>query len=227
MVVAEEMLKNLQAELKLFNMFNIFKKETTEKKDILVILDNGHGVETQGKRSPKWPDGSQLFEYEFNRDVVKLISEKLTQVGIKNIILVPELKDVPLQDRVNRANKLWKSTGKKCFGVSIHANAGKGTGWEVWTSVGKTKSDDIATIFWEEMKTEFPQQKMRLDTSDGDVDKESDFYILKKTNCPFILTENFFMDTYSDYKIISSQAGRQKIANAHVRAIKKVLMKLY
>ena len=31
-----------------------------------VIIDNGHGIDTKGKRSPKWADGSQLFEWEFN-----------------------------------------------------------------------------------------------------------------------------------------------------------------
>jgi N-acetylmuramoyl-L-alanine amidase len=36
----------------------------------LIILDSGHGADTPGKRSPKWPDGSQLFGYEFNRDVI-------------------------------------------------------------------------------------------------------------------------------------------------------------
>ena len=28
----------------------------------IVILDNGHGQETPGKRSPVWSDGKQLFE---------------------------------------------------------------------------------------------------------------------------------------------------------------------
>ena len=43
------------------------------------ILDNGHGgiidgeYQTPGKRSPKWEDGTQLFEGEFNRAVVKRI----------------------------------------------------------------------------------------------------------------------------------------------------------
>lgn len=32
-----------------------------------ILIDNGHGKETPGKRSPVWPDGSQLYEYEFNR----------------------------------------------------------------------------------------------------------------------------------------------------------------
>lgn len=39
----------------------------------MVILDAGHGYNTKGKRSPVWSDGSQLFEWEFNRDVVKRI----------------------------------------------------------------------------------------------------------------------------------------------------------
>ena len=40
------------------------------------LLDPGHGgiidgvYQTAGKRSPKFPDGSVLYEGEFNRDVV-------------------------------------------------------------------------------------------------------------------------------------------------------------
>ena len=207
---------------------NIFNKELIKsKKDIMIILDNGHGKETPGKRSPKWKDGSQLFEYEFNRDIVNRIAEKLQKLNISHFILVPEEKDISLTERANRANKINKQYKNKCFLISIHANAGGGTGWEVWTSVGTTKSDNIATVFWNEMKIEFPQQKMRLDTTDNDVDKESNFTILYKTNCPAILTENFFMDTEKDCKLIMSNAGRQKIANAHVRAIQKVIDTLY
>lgn len=209
------------------------KQNLSYKKDYLVILDNGHGKNTAGKRSPKWPDGSQFFEWEFNRDIVHRIAEQLEQAGIKYHILVPEEKDISLTERTNRANKLWKSTGKKCFLISIHANAaGNGSwmdakGWCVFTSKGKTKSDDIATYFWNEMKNEFPTHKMRLDMSDGDVDLEDNFTILYNTKCPAILTENFFMDNKDDCKLIMSNFGRQKIASAHVRAIKKVLMHLY
>lgn len=39
---------------------------------VKILLDNGHGYDTPGKRSPIWPDGSQLFEWEFNRDIVSL-----------------------------------------------------------------------------------------------------------------------------------------------------------
>lgn len=77
------------------------------------------------------------------------------------------------------------------------------------------------------MKKAFPLMKMRLDTSDGDVDKEKDWYIVYYTKMPFILVEDFFMDTYSDCKLIMSEEGRDKIADAHVKAIERVINELY
>lgn len=64
---------------------------------------------------------------------------------------------------------------------------------------------------------------MRSDYSDGDPDKEANFAILTKTTCPAILTENFFMDTEKDCRFIMSEDGRERIANMHVAAIKRVL----
>ena len=42
-----------------------------------IILENGHGSQTPGKRSPIWGDGSQLLEWEFNRDIVRRIAAML------------------------------------------------------------------------------------------------------------------------------------------------------
>jgi len=185
----------------------------------LIILDNGHGSDTAGKRSPVWEDGSQLFEYEFNRDIVKRISVLLNDAGIPHCVLVPELTDISLETRVRRANALYNELGKNACLISIHANAGGGTGWECYTSVGKTKSDEYATIICRQFEKDFPEWKMRFDNSDGDPDKESPFYILKNTNCPAILTENFFMDTEKDCRFIMSEEGRDRIARAHADAI--------
>lgn len=189
------------------------------------ILDNGHGgmikgvYQTPGKRSPKWPDGRQLFEGEFNRDVVNRISEQLTQLGIEHTVLVPSQNDIPLGNRVNLANAIHNKKGNTVL-VSVHANAGGGSGYEVYTSVGETKADKFATVFFNEMKKLFPNQKFRTDTFDGDVDKEAQFFILKRSWMPAILTENFFMDTLDpDCEILMSNKGRQLIADAHVNAI--------
>lgn len=185
-----------------------------------VILDNGHGVNTPGKRSPVWSDGKQLLEYQFNREIVKLISSNL---GENCIILVPEEIDISLSERCNRANNIYSKLNKNCFLLSIHANAGGGTGWECFTSKGKTKSDEMADIFYNEAKIAFPEFKMRSDTTDGDFDKEDSFTILTKTQCPAILTENFFMDTESDCRFIMSVEGKERIAEMHIKAINKIL----
>ena len=190
-----------------------------------IILDNGHGVNTPGKRSPKWEDGTQLFEYEFNRDIVKRIAAMLAKDKINVIILVPESNDVSLQERCNRTNRIYKNSGNNAILISVHGNAGGGTGWECYTTVGKTKSDSIATILCEEAAAEFAKDgwKIRSDMSDGDPDKESQFYILKHTNCPAVLTENFFMDNLKDCRFMMSEEGKNRIARMHYKAIKRIL----
>lgn len=187
---------------------------------MLIILDNGHGVDTPGKRSPKWEDGTQLFEYEFNRDVAKRIQNKLAEFNIESILLVPEDEDISLSERCRRVNEIFTSRPDSIL-ISIHANAGGGTGWEAWTSVGNTLADHYATILYTTAAEWFPEWKIRMDYSDGDPDKESQFYILKHTKCPAILTENFFMDTKKDCDFILSNKGRDQIAKMHVAAILK------
>jgi len=103
-----------------------------------------------------------------------------------------------LQLRCKIVNELVKQY-KNCIYVSIHVNAaasdGKwhdATGWEVYTSVGKTKADKLATCLYNAAKLNLKDKKMRIDLSDGDPDKEAHLYVLKNTNCPAVLTENFF-----------------------------------
>jgi len=190
--------------------------------NILFILDPGHGEETAGKRSPVWPDGTQLFEWEFNRDIVTRISKALVLEGIYHILTTRSDYDMALSNRVRLANTSMEYSEHVIF-ISVHANAGGGTGWEVFTSKGNTDSDHYAQIFFDKMKAKFPEMRFRTDQSDGDDDKEENFYVLRKTNCPAVLTENFFMDTYEpDCKLIMSGDGRRQIAEAHVDAIKHI-----
>jgi len=191
-----------------------------------VIIDNGHGCDTKGKCSPKGmlsdnPEFVSLYEWEFNRDVVSRIVDLLMDGCVDYEIIVPEEEDISLRERVDRINKIY-AEDKSAWLVSVHANGGGGTGWEVFTSVGETKSDKIADIFGDEATKAFPRFRMRRDFADGDFDKEAHFYILKRTNCPAILTENFFMDKERDLEFIMSDDGRQRIAQMHYNAIVRV-----
>lgn len=192
---------------------------------MIVILDNGHGKETAGKRSPVWRDGSQLFEWEFSRDIVHRLADILDSWNLEYVRLVPEDVDISLKERCRRANVIHDRTGGKCFLVSIHANAGGGTGWECYTTPGTTDADRIATALCGSFEKEFGKRfKMRFDQSDGDPDKEAQFYILRHTKCPSVLTENFFMDNETDCRLLLSDEGRQRIALAHYKAIKQFLL---
>lgn len=194
-------------------------------KQKVIILDGGHGVDCAGKRSPIWGDGSQLLEWEFNRDIVRRIAAMLKAEGIKFEILVPEDNDVSLPERCRRANVIHADCGNNAVLFSVHGNAGGGTGWECYTSVGQTKADAIATVLCEEAEKEFAPDgwKMRFDYIDGDPDKESQFYILKHTVCPAVLSENFFMDTEKDCRFMMTDAGRERIAKVHYNTIKRIL----
>ena len=199
-----------------------------------VLLDNGHAKSTPGKRSPKFPDGRQFFEYEFSRDIVKRISNELTKLNINYKIVTPEVDtDIALSTRANRVNRYCEKLGKNnCLLISVHANAsGNGKdwmntrGWSIWTTKGKTKSDEYADIFYKEAEKLLPLNGMTLrkDTSDGDYDYESNFTILQKSWCPAILTENLFQDNKTDCEFLMSDKGRDIITQIHVNAIKKIV----
>ena len=192
------------------------------------LLDPGHGgldengkYVTPGKRSPVWPDGSQYFEGVGNRDIVKRIAEGAKKRGIETKFIVEpnDHRDISLPARVDLANRLYK-TIKNAVYVSIHSNGfskESANGWSVYTSVGETKSDILATYLYTEATVKFPGTKFRKDTRDGDPDQEANFYVLKYTNMPAVLSENFFHTNTKECKeILMTSEGRQKIADMHL-----------
>lgn len=194
---------------------------------MLILIDNGHGHNTPGKRSP---DG-KFLEYAYNREIATRIVADLTDRGNNAQLLVPETEDIPLSERVRRINAHCNTLGKSnVILISIHVNAaGNGTkwlnatGWSCYTCKGQTTSDRIAECFYEAAKKNFPDRRIRTDYSDNDLDWEENFYILRKSLCPAILTENFFMDNPQDLDYLQSRAGKQAIVDTHVEAITEYL----
>lgn len=193
-------------------------------RDTLILIDNGHGNNTPGKRSP---DG-KVVESSYTRDIASKVVSELRRLGYDAELLVPEIYDVRLLERVHRVNVKCQSRGKdNVLCVSIHCNAaGNGdkwmnaTGWEIWTSPGKTKSDVLADHFVMMAKRHFDSQTIReWKQVDGERDKEAKFTILTDTLCPAVLTENFFMDSKKDVKYLLSDEGRSAVVRCHIDAI--------
>lgn len=188
-----------------------------------VLIDNGHGSNTPGKCSPN----GRLREYAYTREIAERLVMELRKNGIDAERIVKEEIDVPLAERCRRVNEYKAS---EAILVSIHCNAaGNGSdwmsarGWEAWTSVGKTKADKLATCLYEDAEHCLPGMKIRKDMTDGDPDKESQFYILRHTNCPAVLTENLFQDNREDVEFLLSERGKRAIVSLHVWGIMKYL----
>lgn len=194
-----------------------------------VLLDNGHGENTAGKRSPKWRDGKQLFEWEYTREIAQRVENELIKYGVDVERIVKENTDVSLNERCKRVNAICKEVGtKNCFLISIHCNAcdGKARGWEIHTYLGQNVSDEYATVFWNTAKEALDGvTKIRADWSDGEPDWDSNFAILRDTKCAAVLTENLFMDNEEDCRYLLSSEGKKVITQIHVQAILKILGK--
>lgn len=192
-----------------------------------ILLDPGHGSDTPGKRSP---DG-RFLEYAFNRDIAARVASKLTTLGLNTEIIVPELTDIPLKERVSRINSRCAALGKgNVILVSVHANAaGNGSkwmnarGWSCYTSKGDTAADALATCLCEAAAKYFKDLRIRTDFSDGDPDFEESFYILRHTTCPAVLVENFFYDNPDDLRFLESEEGRELVTKDIVEGVTEYL----
>lgn len=193
------------------------------KNNIKILIDNGHGVNTPGKRSP---DG-RFREYAWAREIARAIVADCKDLGYDAELLVPEEYDVCLSARCYRANCWCDRLGKRnVLLVSIHVNAaGKGdrwynaTGWSAYTCKGQTRSDKLADWLYKQAGLWLPGHRLRMEYSDGDSDIESDFAILKRTACPAVLTENGFQDCEESLLFLESNEGKEAIIGLHVDGI--------
>ncbi len=110
-----------------------------------ILIDNGHGIETKGKRSPD----SRLLEYAYNREIAARVVADLQSEHFFASLLVPEIEDIFLSERCRRVNRFCAEIGRRnvCL-VSIHVNAvGNGdrwhnvSGWSCYISKGPTQGN--------------------------------------------------------------------------------------
>lgn len=194
----------------------------------LWCLDNAHGKLTNGKCSPIFDDGvTQLCEYEFSRDIVRRIIEKLDQLGIAYFNVVPEVNiDNALEERVTRANN--KSSNLTKIYVSIHSNAApaksaddwansEDSGIETWHFHGSSKGQKVAGIFQKHLLARTGWKNRHLKSR-----SKGQFYVLRKTRMTVIQTENGFYNNKQQALELMKDEVRQKIADAHVAAILEI-----
>lgn len=188
--------------------------------DMKVLIDNGHGENTQGKCSP---DG-RLREWAYSREIADMVVFGLRKHGVDAERIVNEDVDVPLSERCKRANNIYRDSQKNAILVSIHCNAaGNGTswmnarGWGVYVSDNASfNSKRLASSLAE--VAEGKDVTVRKQTPDVDYWVQN-LAICRDTNCPAVLTENFFQDNKEDVEFLLSAEGKRAVANIHIEGI--------
>lgn len=194
-------------------------------KKLLIILDNGHGVNTKGKRSPD----ERLMEWKWTRDFVELLNNRLKKEGYSTHLLVPEDTDVSLSNRVLRANTVYKnfkniSSDWEAVLISVHVDAAPQAGWSnargLTVHVCENASNKSKTL------AQLIQVLAKDDGLTGNrwIPNENyfihNYYILKNTSMPAVLVENLFMTNKEDVDFLLSESGKEKLLQLYVDALK-------
>ncbi|MDX2245439.1 MAG: N-acetylmuramoyl-L-alanine amidase [Bacteroidia bacterium] len=195
----------------------------------LWCLDNGHGKLQEGKRSPLFEDGSRFEEWEFNRDIVRRIMEKLDVCGVQYYNVVPEVEiDAFTTGRAQRANEKVSPLGLPKIFLSVHANAFGMSTWadgitgiEVWHYPGSNAGMRLASVFQRELMKKLPDWVDRGIKSHKPNSSQI-FTVLRVPQMPTVLTENGFYTDRNQARSLMTAETRQKIADAHVAAILQV-----
>ena len=188
---------------------------------MVILIDNGHGENTAGKRSP---DG-RLLEWKYSREIAAEVVKRLKTMDYNAMQLVTEENDISLGTRCKRVNDICKHFGaSNVLVVSVHCNAagadGKwhdARGWQACVSLNASaKSKQLASYLFDAAQNE--GLKMRS-PKPGQKWWAQNLAICRDTNCPAVLTENLFQDNLADVDFLLSEEGRETIVNLHVNGI--------
>ncbi|MCA0173050.1 N-acetylmuramoyl-L-alanine amidase [Bacillus sp. RAR_GA_16] len=182
----------------------------------LIALDDGHGMNTAGKRTPYIPEiGRSIQENEFNREVVKYLKIELERCGFQTLLVAPTNTDTPLSTRTNLAN-----SKKADAYIAIHYNAFDGSfsgadpsGIELYVYLGHTNKEagKLASSIAKYLRQGTPQNYRGI--------KEADFHVLRETNMIAVLTENGFMDNKFEALLMLDKDFQKEVAIEHAKGI--------
>jgi len=177
-----------------------------------IAVDAGHGGKDSGAVGP-----AGMTEKAVVLSIALSLQHVLAEMGHDPFLTRAEDLYLSLPDRCENAN----AEGAELF-LSLHANAAAiatAGGFEVYTSPGWTLADPWATVIWNSIRESFPLLRGRVDTSDGDPDKESKYYVLVHTLAPAVLVETAFISNPEEERKLSDPGWRLRMAGAIASAV--------
>lgn len=190
-----------------------------------ILIDNGHGSNTEGKCSPD----KRIREYAWAREIATRIVDELKKRGLDAERIVTEQTDITLRERCRRVNAHCAKLGvKNVMLISVHINAAKSdgrwhdaSGWSGWVAPNASqKSKVLAQILYDEAAKRNLKGNRSVPSCKYWV---GNFAIVRDTNCPAVLTENLFQDNKQEVDYLMSETGKRNIVSLHVEAILKYI----
>lgn len=170
------------------------------------VLDAGHGGRDSGAV------GNGLREKDLTLTIVKHIGRMLSEYENAEVHYTrTDDRFLELSERAELANKL-----KADYFISVHINAGGGTGFESYVYNGNVSAKTIA------YQNVIHAEIMKAIGNVKDRDKKrANYAVLRLTNMPAILTENLFIDNPNDAAKLKSDQFLQQVAYGHVIGLEK------
>lgn len=183
-----------------------------------VALDDGHGMDTPGKRTPYIPEiGRSIQENEFNRAVVRFLDVELQRCGIETVLVAPTDQDTPLKERTDLANNenvdIYVSIHYDAIDGKFDNNDPEGHTIYVYSGQMNKEAGKLAQCVAEFLKNGTAQQWRGI--------KEANFHVLRETKMPAILSENGFMDNKREALLMISESFQKEVAKEHAQGICK------
>lgn len=175
---------------------------------VKIFIDPGHGGSDPGAVA------NGLKEKDLTLKISKKIRDILKGYNGVTVKLSRENdKTLSLKQRTDMANK-WGAD----YLISVHVNAGGGTGFESFTYNGnyrsKAATNKKRSIIHDEIMKQLSGVRDRGK-------KEANYHMVRESSMAAMLTENLFIDNVSDATKLKSNTWINKIAQGHANGIIK------
>ena len=189
---------------------------------MIILIDNGHGLgDPNGS-----PDGIYK-EWAWAREMAGLIRRELIALGQDARLLVEEMENIPLGERVRRVNAVVSSYGRNnVIVVSIHSNAGPESDgqwhdgrWSGFVAEvaqnASAESKQLADAIWARAIEAGLKGNRSVVEKPGQRYLTANLAICRDTLCPAVLTESAFHDTRDGVRLLTTEKPRIALAHAN------------
>ena len=186
-----------------------------------IFIGVAHTPDTPGKKC------AGFVEYEWSKEICERLKAQLEAFGFNAEIVYQKTFYGPSQGLKQPVDDINRKASKDDIAVFIHSNA-MGTGAEtdhpanyfsVFTAESCSKKSTVLAedYIW--------AVKQRLIGTRVLPVQKKNFYVIKNTKCPAILTENGFYTNKKQREWLMSETGKQAIVDIHIDCIVAFIQK--